>query len=82
MPDPGVGQSETSGGRMEQEIRLDDPEALEAAGLGHLRDDAPCQQCTICGRKTSDRSTFEGSCGMTQPDGFPCAGVFRSVPDA
>ena len=47
-----------------------------------LHDDAPCQQCWKCGRKTWDCEQFERPCGMTQPDGSPCDGVFRSVPDA
>jgi len=43
----------------------------------HLRDGAPYQQCTGCGRKTWDTSSFDGGeCRMTQPDGRRCDGVF------
>lgn len=51
----------------------------------HLRDDAPCQKCDRCGRKTWDRETFEGVCGMPQRSSAatgkwidPCQGRFRS----
>jgi hypothetical protein len=35
----------------------------------------PAAQCTICRRKTWDlSSSFDNTCGMTQPDGSSCPG--------
>ena len=44
----------------------------------HLRDDAPYVVCDTCGRKSwakehLDRTAF---CGMTQPNGYQCVGIF------
>ena len=58
-------------------IDLRDGEALRAAGLGHLADDAPYQQCDKCHRKSWAEESFGSTCQMTQPSGHPCGGVFR-----
>lgn len=42
----------------------------------HLRADAPQQQCSGCRRWTVATSEFGRRCGMQQPDGSACAGVF------
>lgn len=56
------------------EYAMDDP-ALPY----HLRLDAPpLASCDVCGRATwSDEG---GACGMPQPDGRLCAGLFRGPP--
>lgn len=47
--------------------------------LAHLREDAPYDVCSGCGRKSW--AEVEGSvCGMPQPDGSVCDGVF--VPES
>ena len=43
--------------------------------LAHLRDDAPYVVCSGCGRK-SWGGDAGSRCGMPQPDGAPCEGVF------
>jgi transcriptional regulator with XRE-family HTH domain len=45
----------------------------------HLRDDAPVQACSGCGRKTWTSTRFGRPCAMTQPDGTRCPGVFVSA---
>lgn len=46
----------------------------------HLRKDAPYRVCDTCGRKTWYRAFYEGErCGMTQPDGSTCEGLFGRV---
>jgi hypothetical protein len=35
------------------------------------------QVCDKCGRKTWARDQFNNVCGMTQPSGQKCAGLFR-----
>lgn len=45
----------------------------------HLRDDAPCQQCSGCRRKTWAVSEFGQTCGMRQPDGHACRGIFHEI---
>jgi hypothetical protein len=57
-------------------IDIDDGDALRAAGLGHLADDAPEQVCSACGRHTVAESMFGQRCGFPQPDGSRCDGVF------
>lgn len=42
----------------------------------HLRDDAPSQRCSGCGRKTWAVGQFGMQCLMTQPDGSECSGAF------
>lgn len=45
-----------------------------------LRDDAPYQKCSYCGRKTWDTDAFNQTCGMTLPHHRgPCAGKFRPM---
>ncbi len=44
----------------------------------HLRDDAPFQRCDRCRRKTWTAAAFDTEDRMTQPDGNPCGGRFRS----
>jgi hypothetical protein len=43
----------------------------------HLRDDAPSQTCSVCSRKTWDPEQFNRRCGMLQPNGDHCSGMFR-----
>jgi hypothetical protein len=51
----------------------------------HLRDDAPCQTCDRCGRKTWDVQEFGGECRMPQKYTVemgwhqPCGGRFQAV---
>jgi hypothetical protein len=42
----------------------------------HLRDDAPFAICGRCGRKTWSLAERGAEDRMTQPDGFPCGGMF------
>jgi hypothetical protein len=42
----------------------------------HLRDDAPYQVCSGCGRKTWSKSEFGQICSMPQPDNIICLGMF------
>lgn len=44
----------------------------------HLRDDAPTQTCSRCGRKTWSRELFGAEDRMAQPDGRPCGGRFTA----
>lgn len=53
-----------------------EPWAEGGAVPAHLRADAPQQQCSGCRRWTVATSEFGSRCGMTQPDGSACAGVF------
>lgn len=41
-----------------------------------MADPVPTWRCDGCGRWTVDRDNFGKTCGMTQPDGARCAGVF------
>ena len=41
-----------------------------------LRDDAPYQKCSYCGRKTWTTEEFGRRCGMTLPGRRPCSGTF------
>lgn len=42
----------------------------------HLRENAECQQCDRCGRKTWSSELFGVACKMRQPDGSRCTGQF------
>lgn len=42
----------------------------------HLREDAPYAVCSGCGRKSWGGNATGSQCGMTQPDGSKCGGVF------
>lgn len=42
----------------------------------HLRDDAPRQKCSSCGRYTYAVDSFGGMCNMPQPSRENCPGVF------
>lgn len=54
----------------------------EAAPSTHREDEA-YQHCTKCGRKTWSRYAFGQMCGMPQPGGEACCGVFAApVPAA
>lgn len=46
----------------------------------HLRADAPRQQCSSCKRWTVATSDFGTTCGMPQPSGQACDGVFHEAP--
>lgn len=54
---------------------LDDPDLPPE--FAHLAPDAPSQVCSICARCTWDVEEFGHVCGMTQPDGTSCPGLFR-----
>lgn len=42
----------------------------------HLRDDAPYVKCSACGRKSWGGNVAGSVCGMTQPNGTTCVGIF------
>ncbi len=42
--------------------------------------ETPLAECDTCHRKTWDAEELGNVCGMTQPDGFKCGGVFKIVP--
>lgn len=53
--------------------------AWMAEGLpDYLCDDAPCQRCDRCGRKTWSTEDFGAVCLMTQPDSTRCRGIFAN----
>jgi hypothetical protein len=45
---------------------------------GHLREGAPELRCDKCGRKSWAISNYDKPCGMPQPDGSVCRGIFRN----
>jgi hypothetical protein len=51
----------------------------QSAWPPHLRDDAPRQQCSGCGRFTFATSEFGQNCLMPQPDDALCSGTFGPV---
>lgn len=44
--------------------------------IAHLRDDAPYAVCSGCGRKSWAGKGAGATCGMPQPNGELCEGVF------
>lgn len=61
---------------------MTDPEPMPIADFlalpenAHLRDDAPFVVCSACGRKSWGGSPAGSTCGMTQPSGASCSGIF------
>ncbi len=53
-----------------------DYEIDQASWPAHLRDDAPSQRCSSCGRNTWAVEEFGNECRMTQPSGQACGGRF------
>jgi hypothetical protein len=60
----------------------DDAMDFDDPALAHLRDDAPYVVCSACGRKSWGGDAAGSRCGMTQPSGASCDGVFGLPQDA
>lgn len=61
-------------------VSADTPWADMPDSLKHLAPDAPNLVCSGCGRKTWSSSDVGEVCGMSQPDGSKCQGVFGLPP--
>jgi hypothetical protein len=52
------------------------PAIDQSSWPAHLRDDAPSQRCSRCGRNTWAVEEFGNECRMPQPSGKACGGRF------